>query len=1015
MTRHCWTPLGPACVLTQKGAVVSGRFTSIVIDPSDATGNTVIAGAAGGTLWKTIDAGVTWSMLEAEPLAGLSISALAAHTGSLLAVGTGEAHRSMGLAGDGVRVRKPDGTWERQNLDPALRLLGHKRIVSLVVEPDGAFANIYAGTAPTNVFRSRDLGKSWEELMDGEFFSLVRANDRILGGRHGDGVYTLEAGLGRLGTGLPDANPPGTPGIAKIVLAVAPSSPQIVYALYTKQEPMFAAGALRIDRLFRSEDTGDSWTEREFHLSDDSIAITRDTLQMVVHPTNPEHVYIVHDGTIHRSLDGGSHWDAVELGDLIPLALAISPVSPFPAWIATTNGIYVAPTEGTRTSGTARWEARNRGLFALQVTSLAQHPTERSVLLGATREHGAIRHRSHPLWKGAESAKAELFLPSFQVAVDPNRPTHWYTTTFHPDVSRSKDGGATWQLMEGIPADDKASLIPPLAIDPRHAGIIYYGSTGLFRWDEAHVAAGWVEIARFEEPLVAIAHAAPFPPDWTPSDHPVETDPPPVPTQWIYVATASEVFRVEEHAGTFRTVGPFKPHYSVQAGRPKQPFDSTAPATVILGFQDQISSLRADPDDPEAILVTVGGPPLSFRDNQRGRWQFTVEQLAARPELARRVWGSGTGGRHWGNVELDFTPEERVKESGLHERNESVLPVDVSVYKVVVDPEVRGRMFLATDRGVLVSSVDDLTSGRWDDFTDNLPRVPVADLAIFKPLPLPFDPDAPPVLRVLRAATFGAGVWERVLDEEPGPCEGDDFYLRDNILDTGEVATAERQPDPVSPAQSRTVLDAIDIKIDRDPFLAPASTVDYRDPEDPAAVADFIGFELAEHEAPQAGNAAHVSLQIHNRGPSAGVVRARILYTTRDDDSPPRDPNGTFPPGGIEGWHAVGDVQQVTVQPGLPAVVRWTALELPRNTGNKIRLLACAWSPVDEPFTFPVQSVVETAAADKRVSLGMVSVLPPPPANGRGWFRWWMVPVALGAVVLVLDVADVEHLDLGLI
>src|SRR5258707_12103781 len=59
-----WTPLGPAPLASdatgdggQDYNWVSGRATSLVIDPADPTGNTVLLGGAYGGLWETTNSG----------------------------------------------------------------------------------------------------------------------------------------------------------------------------------------------------------------------------------------------------------------------------------------------------------------------------------------------------------------------------------------------------------------------------------------------------------------------------------------------------------------------------------------------------------------------------------------------------------------------------------------------------------------------------------------------------------------------------------------------------------------------------------------------------------------------------------------------------------------------------------------------------------------------------------------------------------------------------------------------
>ena len=74
-----WTPLGPAPLASdatgdggQDYNWVSGRATSVLIDPADTSGNTVLLGGAYGGLWKSTNAGsqssspasVTWQAFD---------------------------------------------------------------------------------------------------------------------------------------------------------------------------------------------------------------------------------------------------------------------------------------------------------------------------------------------------------------------------------------------------------------------------------------------------------------------------------------------------------------------------------------------------------------------------------------------------------------------------------------------------------------------------------------------------------------------------------------------------------------------------------------------------------------------------------------------------------------------------------------------------------------------------------------------------------------------------------------
>lgn len=109
-----WTALGPAPLVSDPGTgqdygFVSGRATSVVIDPADSTGNTVYLGGAYGGLWRTQNglsggfgnpSGVTWTPMI-DTMGTLAVGAIAIQpgnaTGSLsntILVGTGEANSS---------------------------------------------------------------------------------------------------------------------------------------------------------------------------------------------------------------------------------------------------------------------------------------------------------------------------------------------------------------------------------------------------------------------------------------------------------------------------------------------------------------------------------------------------------------------------------------------------------------------------------------------------------------------------------------------------------------------------------------------------------------------------------------------------------------------------------------------------------------------------------------------------------------------------------------------------------
>ena len=99
-----WQPLGPARIASAAYGNVTGRVTSIAIDPADATGNTVYLGTTGGGVWKSTNAAGPASQTSFAPLTD-TISAFNPNSGTLalpsLSIGAVSVNNGVVLAGTG--------------------------------------------------------------------------------------------------------------------------------------------------------------------------------------------------------------------------------------------------------------------------------------------------------------------------------------------------------------------------------------------------------------------------------------------------------------------------------------------------------------------------------------------------------------------------------------------------------------------------------------------------------------------------------------------------------------------------------------------------------------------------------------------------------------------------------------------------------------------------------------------------------------------------------------------------
>lgn len=83
-----WQPLGPSTVTTAAYGKVTGRITSIAVDPNDSTGNTVYVGTTGGGVWKSINAAGPLAQATFAPISdGAAVSDPSASIAPTLSIG----------------------------------------------------------------------------------------------------------------------------------------------------------------------------------------------------------------------------------------------------------------------------------------------------------------------------------------------------------------------------------------------------------------------------------------------------------------------------------------------------------------------------------------------------------------------------------------------------------------------------------------------------------------------------------------------------------------------------------------------------------------------------------------------------------------------------------------------------------------------------------------------------------------------------------------------------------------
>lgn len=304
-----WRALGPA--------VSGGRVATVA--GTDLDPNLLYAGAAGGGVWRSTNAGTDWTpVFDKAGTQSIGAIAISPRDKNDVWVGTGEAWvRNDVIPGDGVYHSTDGGkTWAHLGLEQT------SQIARVVLDPRdpkrvlvAALGDPFRDNEQRGVFRSTDGGRTWTktlyldpgtgasdlvadpknpDVLYAGMWRFRRSSWNLTSGGAGDGIYkSTDGGVTwkqLAGNGLPAAG-----GSGRIGLAIAASDTRRVYALVESQ----------IALLFRSDDGGATWN-----------AVSKNTLiderpfyytRLAVDPHDADHLFSV-SVLLAESNTGGRTW-----------------------------------------------------------------------------------------------------------------------------------------------------------------------------------------------------------------------------------------------------------------------------------------------------------------------------------------------------------------------------------------------------------------------------------------------------------------------------------------------------------------------------------------------------------------------------------------------------------------------------------------------------------------------------------------------------------------------------------
>ena len=269
---------------------------------------------ASGGLWKTDNAGTTWTpIFDKERSYSIGCVTLDPTNPNVVWVGTGENNSQRSVAfGDGVYKSLDGGqNWENVGLEES------EHIGMITIDPRDSNVVYVAAQGPLwrsggerGVYKTTDGGATWERVL--HVSDDTGVNEVHMDPRNPDVLYASSYQRRRHVWTLVDGGPEtaiykstdagatwrklteGLPKVdmGKIGMAVSPANPDVIYAIIEAQRDKGGT--------FRSTDRGESWTKMSDYVSGSPQYYN----ELIADPKDPNRVYSM-DTLLQVTVDGG--------------------------------------------------------------------------------------------------------------------------------------------------------------------------------------------------------------------------------------------------------------------------------------------------------------------------------------------------------------------------------------------------------------------------------------------------------------------------------------------------------------------------------------------------------------------------------------------------------------------------------------------------------------------------------------------------------------------------------------
>jgi photosystem II stability/assembly factor-like uncharacterized protein len=474
---------------------IGGRITCLAIHPKQP--DRIWAGAAGGGVWKSADAGQTWETCwNDQDILNIGSLAVDARNPDTIYCGTGEANLSSdSYPGVGLYNSKDAGrTWQ---LIASSERRGIPRGIGVIaIDPFNSKHLIIGGVGYAEVSREKDSlggmytsfdsGVTWERA---EFISTrnywchsivfhptkrgtIYATFTEQGA--GSGIWRSTDGGKKwlhLSTGLPKSSRFG-----RTSLAISPSKPEVLYAFAADEN---SEGSDLLLGVFRSANGGDTWKlVSGNHFAGEGQISYGNTI--VVHPR--DHNYVICGGVdLHLTKNGGKSWRRTTQWDRERTdpkyahsdhhALLMPATKPARVYDANDGGLDVSE------DGGHNWDNRSNGLSVTMFYDLDVAPSNGLYFGGGAQDNGTVVTTT-----GAATSFFQIYEgDGGWLVFDEHNENHGFCSCYNLDIRRYR--GRTHKNVSppASLAEQESIWMCFITLDPSNSDTVFTGSYRVWR------------------------------------------------------------------------------------------------------------------------------------------------------------------------------------------------------------------------------------------------------------------------------------------------------------------------------------------------------------------------------------------------------------------------------------------------------------------------------------------------------------------------------------------------------